>query len=330
MEKNALISEMQKFRFGCKVFCSDGEYGTLAQVVFDASSVRLMQIGVKPGRFFSKVVYLPFTAVTTATSEGINLNINLVDAAAASHQATGVILDSKSVVEGASAHGTLQLVAVHPDDGTLVYIVARNLRPGQETLLTRAFVASLENGHVRLSIPVEKLQALPPYRSDDELQKEVDSVLDDLTPLHIDFPGMTVRVLDGVLYLDGNISSSLRSDMLTYQASGVPGLLEIKNRLIGDDTLAADLAMALGRDPRTRDLPIGVYPRLGNVRLSGAVHNEQQKVAATEIARNFPGVRSVINDMVIDPKAEMLHVMSSAEGGEAEDIVPGRLVRHTR
>jgi hypothetical protein len=57
------------------------------------------------------------------------------------------------------------------------------------------------------------------------------------------------------------------------------GLLEIKNELLGDDTLANSLALVLGRDPRTHDLPIGVYPRLGNVRLSGSVHNEQQKAA---------------------------------------------------
>ncbi len=112
---------------------------------------------------------------------------------------------------------------------------------------------------------------------------------------------MNIRVLDSVLYLDGNISSSLRSDMVQDQALGVPGLLEIKNHLIGDDQLASDLAMALSRDPRTRDLPIGVYPRLGDVRLSGAVHTAEQKAAATEIARSFPGVRSVNNDCVINP-----------------------------
>ena len=104
----------------------------------------------------------------------------------------------------------------------------------------------------------------------------------------------------------------------------------IKNNLVGDDRLASDLAMALGRDPRTRDLPIGVYPRLGVVRLSGAVHNSQQKAAAEEIARNFDGVRSVINDLLVDPKAEQLNVMSGAEGGESIDKVPGKYIRHTK
>jgi osmotically-inducible protein OsmY len=333
MEKIARVSEMQKFRFGSKVFCSDGEYGVLTQVAFDAAAMRMTSIGVRTGRFFGKITYLPFDTVTTATSDGVMLRITLADVAMSSQAGvSGAVLDRRSVVEvqSGAGQGTLLLVAVHPEDGTLAYIVAHHLRAGQDTLLRREFVATLESGRVRLSIPAEKLQALPPYRSDDELQREVERVLYDLTPLHFDFPAIRMRVLDGVLYLDGNVSSVLRSDLIADQASGVEGLLEIKNRLVGDDALAAGLAMELGRDPRTRDLPIGVYPRLGAVRLSGAVHNEQQKAAATEIARNFPGVRSVVNDLIVDPKADMLHVMSSAAGGEAEDIVPGRYVRHTK
>jgi osmotically-inducible protein OsmY len=111
---------------------------------------------------------------------------------------------------------------------------------------------------------------------------------------------------------------------------GVEGLAEIKNRLVGDDALAAELALALGQDARTREQPIGVYPRLGVVRLSGAVHNSQQKAAAGEIAKNFAGVRSVVNDLLVDPKADTLNVMSAPEGGETKDIVPGKYVRHTQ
>jgi hypothetical protein len=122
----------------------------------------------------------------------------------------------------------------------------------------------------------------------------------------------------------------LRGDIVDDQAAGVPGLLEVKHRMVGDDILAADLAMALGRDPRTRDLPLGVYPRLGIVRLSGFVHNKQQKIAAEQIAKDFPGVRSVINELVLKPQAELLNVMSSSGTEDTEDIVPGKYIRHTK
>ena len=222
------------------------------------------------------------------------------------------------------------LIAVHPEHGELAYIVAHDLRPGQDTLLHETYVTSVAADKVTVSIPDDKLNALPPYRSDRELQQEVESILYDLTPLHIDLKAINIRVLDSVLYLDGNISSTLRSDIVQDQVLGVEGLMEIKNRLVADDQLAADLALALGQDDRTRDLPLGVYPRLGVVRLSGAVHNSQQKAAAEEIAKSFPGVRSVTNDLVVDPGADMLNVMSPAEGREAKDIVPGKYIRHTQ
>ncbi len=142
--------------------------------------------------------------------------------------------------------------------------------------------------------------------------------------------GMRVvfRVLDSVLYLNGNTSSQLRADIVEGQILGVPGLLEIENNLIGDDRLAAELARALALDLRTRDLPIGIYPQLGEVRLSGAVHTSEQKAVVEEIVRDFPGVRSVINDLVVDPRADLLPVLIPT-GIEAEDKVPGKYIRHT-
>jgi osmotically-inducible protein OsmY len=333
MSNTTLISEMWKFHFGNKIFCSDGEDGVLVHVIFDPPTRRMTHIGVKQSRFFGKTVDLPYHTVVDATRDGVTLSINRADVATASSAAVeGALLDNKSVVEnaGSTSSGTLMMVAVHPENGELTYLVVHHLRPGQDTLLGQNFITDVAAGHVKVNIPDARLNELPPYRPDRVLQQEVEAILFDLTPLHVDLKGMTVRVLDGVLYLDGNISSSLRGDIVSDQVSGVPGLLEIKNNLVGDDRLAADLAMALGSDPRTRDLPIGVYPRLGVVRLSGAVHNVQQKAAAGEIARNFPGVRSVINDLVVDPKADILHVMSPAEGGEAEDKVPGKYIRHTK
>jgi len=37
----------------------------------------------------------------------------------------------------------------------------------------------------------------------------------------------------------------------------------------------------------------------------------------------------VFNDLIVDSKADLLYIMSSSEGGESEDLVPGKYVRHT-
>lgn len=333
MIKPASIAEMQKFIFGTKIFCSDGEDGSLVQVIFDAATRRLTHIGAKQGRLFGKTVHLPFEGVVNATGEGVMVNVKRDElASASSSEVDGALLNNKSVVElsGSSAKGTLMLVAVQPGSGELSYIVAHNVRPGQDTLFHQKFVTSIEAGRMMVTLAEEMLKTFPPYRPDNVLQQEVESILYDITPMHVDLKAITIHVLDGVLYLDGNISSALKGDIVTDQVLGVQGLLEIKNNLVADDKLAAGLAMALGQDPVTRDLPIGVYPRLGVVRLSGAVHIAQQKAAAGEIAKNYSGVRSVINDLVIDPKADMLNVMSAPEGGETRDKVPGKYIRHTK
>ncbi len=333
MSKTSLISEMFKFHFGSKVVYADGEEGHLVDVIFEPETHRLSSIGVRRGRIFGKAVHFPFDSVTSATSEGVRLSIKRADEAmTALTDVQGALFDARTVVEniGSAARGTLMVIALHPENGELAYIVAHHLRAGQDVLLPQKFVSALSADRITVDVPEAALKDLPPYRTDSALQEEVEARLYDFTPLHVDLPAIRRRVLDSVLYLDGNISSSLRSDIVTDQAAGVPGLMEINNNLVADDTLAADLAMALGRDPRTRDLPIGVYPRLGVVRLSGAVHNSQQKSAASEIIRNFPGVRSVDNTLVVDPKIDLLNVRASSEGAEAEDIVPGKYIRHTK
>lgn len=332
MDKTALISELQKFRFGSKVICSDGEEGYLTHVGVDVSTPRVVTLGVKLGRFFGKTVSVPLSIVTEASGQGVILSITRAELAASQTRAEGVQLDAHSTVResGSNARGTLLLMAAQPQSGEFSYIVARSLRANQDTLLRQEYITKVENDSIIVNVPDATFQTLPPYRSDEDLQRDIEAVLFDFAPLHVDFPGMHVYVLDSVLYLDGNISSSLRGDIVDDQAAGVPGLLEVKNRLIGDDLLAADLAMALGRDPRTRDLPIGVYPRLGIVRLSGFVHNEQQKEVAEQIAIDFPGSRSVINELVIKPQAELLNVMSSSGTEDTEDIVPGKYIRHTK
>lgn len=334
MNPTTHLTEMQKIHFGSKIICSDGDGGTLVHVGFDPVTRCMTHIGAKHSRLFGKIVYLPFETVVSATRDAVTLNVSrsdLSDASSVRPDGAMAFLDNKSIVQNSSgAKGTLMLVAVQPESGELAYFVVHHMQPGQNTLLRQELVTKLETGLVVVSIPDATLHRLPPYRSDEELYEEVESILSKFTPLHVDLGGLTVRVLDGVLYLDGNISSSLRGDMVQNQVFGIPGLLTIENHLVGDDKLASDLAMALAHDPRTHDLPIGVYPRLGVVRLSGAVHNSQQKAAAEEIVQMFPHVRSVINDLDIAPNVSLLHVMSAAESGDAEDKVPGEYIRHTK
>jgi osmotically-inducible protein OsmY len=336
MQDVEAISAMQHFHFRQSIRCSDGEAGLLTQLVFDSASRRMTALGIMLGRVFGRSVYVSFATVIPATGESLTLRLSRAELAASMKEApAGVLLDRKSVVEtdltgGTAAKGTIHLMAVHPESGELAYLVAHHIRSRQDTFIRGAYVTQIETGHVGVSLPEASWQTLPHYHSDGQLQHEIVERLYDLTPFHVDFKGMHICVLDSVLYLTGNISSSLSKDIVEDQAMGVQGVVEIKNELLGDDTLANSLAMVLSHDPRTRDLPIGVYPRLGNVRLSGFVQNELQKAAAEERARHFPGVRSVINTLVVNPKEEMLHALSAVSGQQGDDLIPGEYIRHTQ
>ena len=333
MRKLPPISVMHKFRLGTKIVCADGEEASLTAIGLDGTNKCLLAIAVHIGHLFGKTVYVSFAHIVEAISSRIMLDLTYEQLLEARREASNAVwLDSSSVVvnTATSTRGTLLLAAVHPESGQLAFIVAHHLRPRQDTLLRADRVTNITRDQITVTLPEAVLQTLPPYRTDEDLQADVEKTLFALTPLHVDLDGITMHVVDGVLYLDGNVSSSLRGKIVADQAVGVQGLVEVKNRLVGDDVLASDVAMALGHDPHTHDLPIGVYPRLGIVRLRGTVHNVQQKIAAEAIAKSIPGVRGVDNDLVMRPDNELLHAMAPTSSGESEDLVPGKYVRHTK
>ncbi|MBV9020693.1 MAG: hypothetical protein JOZ71_08255, partial [Ktedonobacteraceae bacterium] len=121
MNKPISISEMQKFHFGAKVFCSDGTCGLLTHIGFDSTTRRMVAIGVKQGWLFGKTVYIAYDTVTDATSDGVQLRVSSAELLASKVEAQGTLLDSKSVVElvESQTKGTLLLIAVHPQSGEL-------------------------------------------------------------------------------------------------------------------------------------------------------------------------------------------------------------------
>ncbi len=225
-----------------------------------------------------KTVYLPFALVTAATGEGIWLKCTLAELAAApTSEAPGVELDTRAIVKVEAGNGTLALVATQPDSGELAYIVAHNLPGEHNTLLREQYVAELAPGQITVAVDPALLASFRFIAPTARFRKRLNRL--SLTSAFCISTSkvLRLRVLDSVLYMNGNISSALRGELARDQVAGVSGLLEIRNNLVGDDTLAAEIARALGQDERTREQPIGVYPQLGVVRLSGSVRNAQQK-----------------------------------------------------
>jgi hypothetical protein len=111
MKKSTRIAEMQKFHFGSKVVCSDGDAGSLRHVVFDTITCRLTYLGVKLGHLFGRMVDLPYDTVVDATGDGVKLGLRRAELAAARRKPVGgAVLDRLSIVEraGSGDKGTLR------------------------------------------------------------------------------------------------------------------------------------------------------------------------------------------------------------------------------
>jgi osmotically-inducible protein OsmY len=71
----------------------------------------------------------------------------------------------------------------------------------------------------------------------------------------------------------------------------------VRARLVADDDLHVAVAVALGRDPRTRSVQPRVRDDWGRVTLSGRVPDEPTRTAAGAVAASVPGVRAVVNQL---------------------------------
>jgi osmotically-inducible protein OsmY len=190
-----------------------------------------------------------------------------------------------------------------------------------EALIPASERTHWDTKRVSVQLPDAQARNLVSYRSDEELLTEVNQALYDYPRLRIDLRGMRVVAVDGDVWLMGHVSSDLNCRVAEDQLVGIAGLAGVHNELLTDTDLAAAVAAALAQDPRTRGQHIGVYPVLGEVRLRGTAKSQGAKDAATQVAQSVPGAEQVVNELRVDPNAEVVPVLAGITG--EEDMVPG-------
>ena len=112
-----------------------------------------------------------------------------------------------------------------------------------------------------------------------------------------DYDNIGVRVRSGIVYLYGHVSSLTNQHQAERVLQTIPGLLGVKNFLIPDDRLLAEVATALGRLESTYDCKFFTGVSHGVVLLSGNVNNANIKSLAEKCAASNRNVRGVINSI---------------------------------
>jgi len=322
METSATtFTPVSKFRFNADVRDAEGMGGTLKYVVIAAESRAITAIGVRFG-MFGHTVSAPVGVVASATDDGITLSATRAEIEKDGKQPDGLRLGADTpVAQGGKRLGSLAQVSFNSETHALRHLVV-NRGMGAEVVVSATGVSQISSGGVALVAPANGAHPImTPYRPDAELRTDAERAIESYNRLRVDLAGIHVTATDGVIWLRGHVSSELNRRLVGDLVSGVHGLAELHNELIADPELAADVSAALSRDPRTTEERIGVYPILGEVRLRGAVRTASAREAAEQLAAAIRGVDEVVNELRVDPNANVLPVMASVTNNE--DVVPG-------
>jgi hypothetical protein len=316
------FAEVSKFRFGMSVLTDDGEEGSLAYVGVDPAQRAISHAGVKFGFGpFGKEYCVPLDQVRHANEHEIRLipTREEVERQFATKPTVPPLSTGTQVMAGGKRIGHVAQLTVNRETRVLRHLVVD--RGLQEVVVSAQRVTAIEGKQIITDLTPEDVRALIPYVPDEALRDESHRAIDSNTRLRVDVRGVAIRVIDGVVWLQGHVSSDLNVRQFQDQLVGIRGIGEVQNELIADTDLAAKVSYALAHDPSTRQGYIGVYPMLGEVHLRGRVRTGAMRQAAGEIARRVPGVAQVYNELVVDPNASVLPVLAGVTG--QEDRVPG-------
>lgn len=144
-------------------------------------------------------------------------------------------------------------------------------------------------------------------KRDNEIKTDVSNALwknDILRTL--DFQQIDIHVKNGVVTLDGHITSSRSQNQVGDALRTISGLIEIKNNLVSDEKLTLDVAGALAVLEHEYGCKFFTGASHGIVTISGTVSNENIKLLAEKYASDTPDTRGVINNIQIEGKRDEL------------------------
>jgi osmotically-inducible protein OsmY len=177
-------------------------------------------------------------------------------------------------------------------------------------------IKDVDEQDVFVTVTDEELAELPRYKQ--RPAAEILAVLHER--LHETWPSPFASVQStmagGVLRLIG----AVRSESLRYHAEEhartIEGVIDVQNELVVDPDLQAEIATenhvnlalqvsaALAAHPRTEQALIEVIHDRGVVVLQGQVENMAVRTTAAEIASQQPGVKTVVNELIVASKEE--------------------------
>lgn len=133
------------------------------------------------------------------------------------------------------------------------------------------------------------------------------------------------ETVDGVVTLRGQVESEEAKSAAEASAVGSTGVVSVNNQLevvaagkakgrISDAWITTKIKSKLAADPQVNPFRIDVDTKNRIVTLSGEVKTETAKGEAEKHAADTRAVRSVVNELTVNPEAEVPEAETEAEG----------------
>jgi hypothetical protein len=281
-----------ELRFGAPVILGERRIGSLDAVILDGAGSRWEAIVVRRGLLRRSRWIAPRSAVSHASDERIVLDAPPTiptDAPVSRAVDAGTAVKT----EDGRRLGRLALLLTRAD-GRLSHLVIERRSFGARRMAPASLVTAVEPRDLVVDLP-HGFEALTPYRPDRDLALLARWAIERLgIPGRFEGIHIHVSAVDGVVLLEGHVTSRLRAARMAAAVATVPGVLAVENRLVCDDELTVAVARALAEGPHTRDHLIRVAAHRGVITLEGRAA-DAAVAAATRLAGCVPGVRGVVS-----------------------------------
>jgi osmotically-inducible protein OsmY len=201
------------------------------------------------------------------------------------------------VVSYAGALGHVALVMVDGTTGQATHVVVHSSPVlGRSVIVPLDWASRVTAEEIFVEADKDQLAHLPEYRTDQEILSDVWEALWSIYPIRtMGLESIEVEVKDGVVTLKGNVASPSHRYLAMQAVSKLRGVLQVVDRLIADDDLAAAVARELAQDEQLARLFIKVQSELGLVTLEGTVPSEDLRQRALHLAERVHGVKGVVS-----------------------------------
>jgi Mg2+/Co2+ transporter CorC/osmotically-inducible protein OsmY len=293
-------TELLDVGIGKEVVCGTETVGRVDHLIGEPTSGRVRELVV---RLKDRSVALPLDMVERTDEGVVYLKAEACSFDRFPAYAQPEVSLGTTVVSLDGTVGPVRQVVIDKTSAAATHVVVRmsnGLLVPRDIVVPLSWARSVTPDRIELAASRDELLELPEFRPDDEIAADIARRLgEDPRFGGIDRYTLAVDVRGGVVRLTGRVRTSELKEAAHELVARVPGVVAVDNQAIADDEISVGLEHALrGAGVHIEELDVATL--LGQVKLRGRAASPEDSRAAERLARSFPGVQLVVNDLAVE------------------------------